>query len=217
MKQAYFFGHDANMRRDPRIQAMLIKYGLEGYGRYWVIMEMMREQEDFCLDISGKYIHGVLAREWNCSEDSAKEFVQACTEEYELFRSDGTKLWSEDLNEKMAIMQEKSRKASAAARKRWDGPNVPHARTPIAGSPMRGQSNGTANAMQLNDTTGNDNTEHERTDSEDTENSVIGHCDKTQEGPAYAGVQTAMRTEQLRIPVMQSSAEARRYLAYGDL
>ena len=40
-KDAYYFSHDANARLDPKNQAMICKYGMAGYGMYWIIIEML--------------------------------------------------------------------------------------------------------------------------------------------------------------------------------
>jgi len=45
-KDAYYFSHDSNARHDPNICEMRLNYGMEGYGLYWVMIEMMREQEN---------------------------------------------------------------------------------------------------------------------------------------------------------------------------
>ena len=66
-KDAYYFSHDANARRDPRIAQMMSVYGFEGYGWYWALVEMMREQAQYKLDISGKYFYHGLSNELSTS------------------------------------------------------------------------------------------------------------------------------------------------------
>ena len=46
-KDAYYFKHDAHARHDPKIRALINKYGLDGYGKFWVIIEMLREETTY--------------------------------------------------------------------------------------------------------------------------------------------------------------------------
>ena len=46
-KDAYYFPHDSNARHDPKIVAMTAVYGMAGYGYYWAIIEILREQKDY--------------------------------------------------------------------------------------------------------------------------------------------------------------------------
>ena len=49
MKDAYYFSHDSNARNDQRLIKVRMKYGMEGYGIYFGIIEIMREQEDYSI------------------------------------------------------------------------------------------------------------------------------------------------------------------------
>ena len=48
-KDAYYFSHDSNARNDQRIMKIRMKYGMEGYGIYFGLIEILREQEDYTL------------------------------------------------------------------------------------------------------------------------------------------------------------------------
>ena len=52
MKDAYYFPHDSNARNDQRLIKVRMKYGMEGYGIYFGIIEIMREQEDYIISES---------------------------------------------------------------------------------------------------------------------------------------------------------------------
>ena len=56
-KEAYYFSHDANARNDIKIKAMMSRYGYEGYGMYWAIVEMLRETKDY--ELPWKIIHSL--------------------------------------------------------------------------------------------------------------------------------------------------------------
>ena len=49
MKDAYYFSHDSNARNDQRLMKVRMKYGMEGYGIYFGIIEILREQAEYTL------------------------------------------------------------------------------------------------------------------------------------------------------------------------
>ena len=40
-RTTYYFSHDGNAAQDPKMQALISVYGMEGYGRYWRLIEMI--------------------------------------------------------------------------------------------------------------------------------------------------------------------------------
>lgn len=119
-KESYWFAHDCNARSDAKIIAMMQVYGMEGYGRWWVLLERLRKEQNYKYNISTKFAYNVLAQEFCCSNDVAKDFVQQCVEEYGLLQTDGVCIWSNGLNARMehldkkrAIMSERGRKGAA--------------------------------------------------------------------------------------------------------
>ena len=116
MKDAYYFSHDSNARHDPNIIAMRSVYP-QGYGWYWILIEMMREQGDYKLKINGKYGLSVCSKEMDCTEDEAKQFITDCVEEFELFCSDDTYLWSPSLLRRMEHREEIRRKRQESGSK----------------------------------------------------------------------------------------------------
>ncbi len=91
-------------------------YGAEGYGWYWMIIEMMREQSDFKLELCKR---NALAMHLQCDPDAAHSFVQSCINEFGLFDTDDEFFWSNSLLRRMNMRLEKSEKARQAALKRW--------------------------------------------------------------------------------------------------
>lgn len=140
-KEAYYFSHDSNARQDPKVSAMLSVYGAEGYGYYWMIVEMLREEATHTLDISGKYSFNAFALQLHCTPEKAKEFITDCIQEFALFESDGAHFWSNSLLRRMAMREELSQKRKKAAEKRWG-------KKPAA-EPSAEKEN--ANGMQLHD------------------------------------------------------------------
>lgn len=63
MKDAYWFKHDANARHDAKLVALRTTEGMCGIGRYWCLIEILREQADYELDLSLDYVRIVLVKE----------------------------------------------------------------------------------------------------------------------------------------------------------
>lgn len=121
-KEAYYFSHDANARNDPKILAMKSEFGISGYGVYWTIVEMLREEEDYKLPMKD-YIFNAIAMQVQCksyAKDDAKRFVLFCINECELFDTDDTHFWSNSLMKRMEKRSSISEKRSEAAKKRWN-------------------------------------------------------------------------------------------------
>ena len=118
VKDAFYFSHDSNARSDPKILALRSVYGMEGYGRFWVLVEMLREQPDYKLKLNG-YSGKAIAMELQMDEDAAIKFVHDCIEEFELFETDGEYFWSNSLLRRMELRMKKSERARQAAAARW--------------------------------------------------------------------------------------------------
>jgi len=140
-KEAYYFSHDSNARHDPKIGAMRSVYGSEGYGWFWILVEMMRESEDYKLDMQGKYIFNAYAMQMHSDSTTIERYVHDCIQEFGLFNSDGNHFWSESLLRRMQLREQTSEKRRAAANKRWKN-------TPKTDESMQMHSNSNANGMQ---------------------------------------------------------------------
>ena len=119
IKDIYYFSHDSNASRDPKILEMRSVYGAEGYGWYWMIIEHLREQPGYKLKISPNAI----AMHLQCNVDAAVKYLSDCIEKFELFESDGDYFWSGSLIRRMDVVEEKSDKARKAAAARWGKKN----------------------------------------------------------------------------------------------
>jgi DNA replication protein DnaD len=117
-KEAFYFSHDSNARHDPKILAMRSVFGMEGYGWYWVIIEMLREQEDYKIKMT-KHVYNALAMQMQCDAIQAQCYIDACIHEHELLHTDSEFFWSESLLKRMQMKDTKSEKAKKAAEARW--------------------------------------------------------------------------------------------------
>lgn len=120
IKDAYYFSHDANARHDPKIIKMISSYGMEGYGWYWVIIEMLRDQDNYKLSIYDQSDIDVVASQTYSDSESIKKYIDDCVKIFKLFKKTKKYLWSVSLLKRMKIMEEKREKASKAANIRWN-------------------------------------------------------------------------------------------------
>lgn len=120
LKDKFYFSHDSNARRDPKVIALRAKHGFEGYGRFFALIEIMREHEGYNLDISKKYILQSIASELDFKDvDSCNNFIKDCID-FELLESDSIFVWSNSLNARMKLFEEKREYYRNKAKKRWN-------------------------------------------------------------------------------------------------
>jgi hypothetical protein len=81
MKDAYYFPHFCNARHDRKIKRVTKELGVEGYGIYFMVLEVLREQTDFKYPLSEI---DLLAYEFGTSEQKVR--VVICN--YGLFEVD---------------------------------------------------------------------------------------------------------------------------------
>lgn len=117
-KETYYFSHDSNALTDTKILNMRADYGLEGYGLYWVIIEMMRNEEDYKLTLN-KNTYRAIKTLTNTTIDIEK-FIKDCLEDYELFKQENEKFYSNSLLRRMQEKDKKSAIAREKAEKRWN-------------------------------------------------------------------------------------------------
>lgn len=121
MKDAYYFSHDANARHDPKIIKMISSYGMEGYGWYWVIIEMLREQDNYKLSISDQGDIDVIVSQTNSDPNTIQKYIDDCVKIFKLFKKSNKYLWSKSLLNRMKKMDEKREKGRKASIKRHYG------------------------------------------------------------------------------------------------
>lgn len=114
-KDAYYFSHDANALADPKILSMRCDYGMEGYGIYWGIVEMMRSQQDYRLE-RNKNTYRAMKIQFATSVD-VESFINDCIYEYGLFICDDDSFWSDSLLRRMEYFDDVRTKRSEAGRK----------------------------------------------------------------------------------------------------
>lgn len=113
-----YFSHDSNSRNSDKLLQVRMKYGAEGYGIFFMILERLREEKEY---MSVKDYNMVA---FDLRVDTSK--IKAVVEDFGLFvfTDDGEYFYSESFNERMAMMDEKkaekSERGKKAAAARWE-------------------------------------------------------------------------------------------------
>jgi hypothetical protein len=118
MKDAYYFKHDCNARHDPKIQALINCYGIEGYGRFWILIEILRESKAYKLD-DKPYNWDYLAEQFKCSNDNVKKFISDCVNKFDLLINENGYFYSPTLLKRMIKLDEIRLKRQSAASESW--------------------------------------------------------------------------------------------------
>ena len=109
-KDAYYFPHDSNAKDDPKCVLPIEQLGMEGYGIYWMLIETLREQPDYTYPVANI---PALGRRYNTTAEKVKTVV--CN--YGLFTVKDDKIFfSDSLNRRMLVFEEKRAKRSEAGR-----------------------------------------------------------------------------------------------------
>lgn len=116
-KETCYFSHDANAKDDFKVMLLIEELGLEGYGIFWVLIETLREQQNYKYPLK---LLSVLARKYNTTLAKLEVVVR----NYHLFIiEDDCFFYSSSLNRRMQKMEEAieqrviAGKISAAKRK----------------------------------------------------------------------------------------------------
>ena len=106
-----YFSHDSSARGDEKIIALRMKYGWQGYGLYWALIEKLVEAT--CYELAVDY--NLLAFDLRTDASLIKSIIN----EFGLFAfaENGECFYSESLLKRMQLRDEKSKKLSAAGRK----------------------------------------------------------------------------------------------------
>ena len=159
-KEAYYFSHDANAKDDPKILRLRMELGWEGYGLFWALIELLRNESDHRMRTHYKSIAFALQTQ----ENSIKSIIN----DFDLFEIDNEYFWSESLLKRMELKEERSEKARESAKKRWNKDNDANA--------MQSHSERNADAMQVKESKGKEikeNKEKESKLNEDSHNAIF--------------------------------------------
>ena len=111
MKEKYYFQHDYNARRDPKLQDVLCDLGVAGVGIYWCLVEELYEQGGKLPLSYCKHIAYSLRTELS--------LIESIINDFDLFESDDTHFWSPSALNRLQLRNELSVKRTSAANARW--------------------------------------------------------------------------------------------------
>ena len=100
-KEAYYFSHDYSTTNDPKIQALLGKYGAKGYGIYWRVVEILHEEQDHKLYLK-PYMFEAIASTFKEEVTLVKEIITYQVKVCELFKKKSNYIYSDRVLENIA-------------------------------------------------------------------------------------------------------------------
>lgn len=113
-KDAYHFPHFCNARHDRKIKRIVKDYNITGYGIYFMLLEVLRDQTHFSYPLGDI---DLLADEFNADE----VIIRSIVEKYDLFQIDKDgNFFSSKMLLYLQPYFEKSERARDAAKIRWD-------------------------------------------------------------------------------------------------
>lgn len=106
-----WFSHDCNAKDDPKIILLIDELGLEGFGIFWVLIETLRAQKGYKLQLKAV---DALARRYNTTSQKMRVVIES----YDLFTIDGDQFFfSPSLLRRMQKWDEKRQLASENGKK----------------------------------------------------------------------------------------------------
>lgn len=112
IKNSYYFPHDYHARYDPKICALIKDYGMEGYGLWWCIVEILHEQEGKIKKFPKMYEW--LSHELKQNEALLEQIISSLICDYELLQQDKNYLWSDRVLNNIEFLRLKSLQRSVA-------------------------------------------------------------------------------------------------------
>lgn len=141
-KDAYFFPHFSNARHDRKVKRIIKELGVEGYGIYFMLLEVLREQTDLRYPLADI---DLLADEFNTSEQKVRTVIS----NYKLFDVDECEnFFSMKLVFYLQPYFEKTERARAAANKRWENTKLQQKNANVYANALPEHCDSIANAMQ---------------------------------------------------------------------
>lgn len=121
-KETYYFSHDYSCTNDPKIQALIGKYGAKGYGIFWRLVEMLHEDNENTIKLKPYIFEGIA---FLFKEDAKliEEIINYSVDVCELFQKGDGYIYSNrvlnNLDKRKKIKEARSRagKKSAEIRK----------------------------------------------------------------------------------------------------
>ena len=116
-RDTFYFPHEYNAKDDPKCERVIWEMGMEGYGMFWTLLEVLRAQPDYTYPVANI---SIIARKYNADENKMRQVVF----DYGLFTIiEDRMFFSNGLKMRMQPMDEKRNRQSSGgkegAKKRW--------------------------------------------------------------------------------------------------
>jgi len=112
MNKSYYFSHDYTAAQDTKVLFLRLKYGMEGYGIYWFIIEQLAVAGGN-LPIN---ILPVLAMQMHTTEDKVLNIIK----DFDLFVIEDNRFNSKRLLTTITMRETLATKGKEGADKRWN-------------------------------------------------------------------------------------------------
>lgn len=107
-RESIYFSHDADAMNDPKCMLLVEQFGMEGYGVFWALVEMLRVQVEYRLSIA---LIPAIAKRLSVSEAKIRTIIEG----YGLFSiSEDSFFYSQSLRERMQLMDKTREKKQLA-------------------------------------------------------------------------------------------------------
>jgi len=115
-KETFYFSHDYSCINDPKIQALIGKFGAKGYGIFWRIVEMLHEDPEHKLSLK-PYVLEAIASLFKEDIKIIKAVIDYSIETCELFQKEEGYIYSDRVLENLE-KRNKIKKARSEAGKK---------------------------------------------------------------------------------------------------
>ena len=109
-KDAYYFSHDSNARNDQRLMKVRMQYGIRGYGIYFAVVEILRDNQDYTLNVDD-----ISSIAFDLRDDV--DVISDIILNYDLFVVEDDVFYSKSLKRRMLALDEKRQKLASAGKK----------------------------------------------------------------------------------------------------
>jgi len=107
-KDEFWFSHASDAKDDPKCMLLIEQLGLEGYGIFWVLVEVLRQQKNYTYPLA---LIGPLSRKYNTTQAKMEVVVK----EFGLFELDDSSFFfSHSLNRRMEALEQAKEKKRLA-------------------------------------------------------------------------------------------------------
>lgn len=107
-----YFSHDSNARNSDKLIKVRMDLGAEGYGIYFMILERLREEDNY----KSKKDYKMIAFDLRVEVEKVEQVIN----NYDLFVIEDDVFYSNSFLERMTIKDSKRLKAQKAVNERWE-------------------------------------------------------------------------------------------------